>query len=159
MAIAVRADGGGSHQPPGPLAIPARRPRGRLERAAGGAGQPARARMSSLRNAMRRRHFFPSRRASILATAPIGPTRTPAFASSRASCPLRYGCRAARCAAQALAQAESEQFDSGLRAQRWRLAGEVREAYWQARLAATEQELAQRKVEEALRWQPMSRGE
>ena len=52
-----------------------------------------------------------------------------------------------RDAAQSLAQAESEQFDSGLRAQRWRLAGEVREAYWQARLAATELELAQRKVD------------
>jgi len=56
----------------------------------------------------------------------------------------------ARDAAEALAKAESEQFDSGLRAQRWRLAGEVREAYWQARLAATEQELAQRKVDEAI---------
>jgi len=55
-----------------------------------------------------------------------------------------------RNAAQVLAQAESEQFDSGLRAQRWRLAGEVREAYWQARLAATELELAQRKVDEAV---------
>lgn len=55
-----------------------------------------------------------------------------------------------RGAARALAQAEAEQFDSGLRAQRWRLAGEVREAYWQARLAATEQELAQRKVDEAV---------
>lgn len=55
-----------------------------------------------------------------------------------------------RAAAQSLAQAESEQFDSGLRAQRWRLAGEVREVYWQARLAATEQELGQRKVAEAV---------
>jgi outer membrane protein, heavy metal efflux system len=55
-----------------------------------------------------------------------------------------------RDAAQTLARAESEQFDSGLRAQRWRLAGEVREAYWQARLAATELELARRKVEEAV---------
>jgi len=55
-----------------------------------------------------------------------------------------------RNAAQVLAQAESEQFDSSLRAQRWRLAGEVREAYWQARLAATELELAQRKVDEAV---------
>lgn len=56
----------------------------------------------------------------------------------------------ARGAAQALARAESEQFDSGLRAQRWRLAGEVRDAYWQGRLAAIEMELAQRKVEEAV---------
>jgi len=55
-----------------------------------------------------------------------------------------------RDAAQALAQAESEQFYFGLRAQRWRLAGEVREAYWQARLAVTELELARRKVEEAV---------
>ena len=55
-----------------------------------------------------------------------------------------------RDAAQTLANAEAEQFDSGLRAQRWRLAGEVREAYWQARLAATEHELAQRKVDEAI---------
>ena len=55
-----------------------------------------------------------------------------------------------RDAAQVLAHAESGQFDSGLRAQRWRLAGDVREAYWQARLAATEQELAQRKVDEAV---------
>jgi cobalt-zinc-cadmium efflux system outer membrane protein len=55
-----------------------------------------------------------------------------------------------RDAAQALAQAETEQYDSNLRAQRWRLAGEVREAYWQARLAATELELARRKVEEAV---------
>jgi cobalt-zinc-cadmium efflux system outer membrane protein len=55
-----------------------------------------------------------------------------------------------RDAARILAHAESGQFDSGLRAQRWRLAGEVREAYWQARLAATEQELAQRKVDEAV---------
>lgn len=55
-----------------------------------------------------------------------------------------------RDAAQALVQAESAQFDSGLRAQRWRLAGEVREAYWQARLTAAEQELAQRKVDEAV---------
>lgn len=55
-----------------------------------------------------------------------------------------------RNAAQILAQAESDQFDSALRAQRWRLAGEVREAYWQARLAATELELALRKVDEAV---------
>ena len=55
-----------------------------------------------------------------------------------------------RNAAQAVARAETAQFDSGLRAQRWRLAGEVREAYWQARLAATEQDLAIRKVEEAV---------
>ena len=55
-----------------------------------------------------------------------------------------------RDAAQALAAAESEQFDAGLRAQRWRLAGEVRETYWQARLAATELELALRKVDEAV---------
>ena len=57
---------------------------------------------------------------------------------------------ATRGAAQALAKAESEQFGSTLRFQRWRLAGEVREAYWQARLVATEQELAQRKVSEAV---------
>lgn len=57
---------------------------------------------------------------------------------------------ATRGAAQTLAQAETEQFGSSLRSQRWRLAGEVREAYWQARLAITEQELAQRKVDEAL---------
>jgi outer membrane protein, heavy metal efflux system len=55
-----------------------------------------------------------------------------------------------RDSAQAVAQAEAEQFDSSLRAQRWRLAGEVRETYWQARLAATEQEVAQRKVDEAI---------
>jgi outer membrane protein, heavy metal efflux system len=55
-----------------------------------------------------------------------------------------------RDAAQALAQADSEQFDSGLRAQRWRLAGEVREAYWQARLAANELVVARRKVEESV---------
>lgn len=55
-----------------------------------------------------------------------------------------------RDAAQALATAESEQFDASLRAQRWRLAGEVRETYWQARLAATELELALRKVDEAI---------
>ena len=54
-----------------------------------------------------------------------------------------------RAAAQALALAESGQFDAGQRAQRWRLAGDVREAYWQARLAAAEQALAQRKVDEA----------
>ena len=55
-----------------------------------------------------------------------------------------------RDAAQALARAESAQFDSSLRAQRWRLAGEVREAYWQARLAATELDVARRKVDEAV---------
>lgn len=55
-----------------------------------------------------------------------------------------------RGAAQSVAQAETEQFSSILRAQRWRLAGEVREAYWQARLAATEQEVAQRKVGESV---------
>ena len=54
-----------------------------------------------------------------------------------------------RAAAQALALAESGQFDAAQQAQRWRLAGEVREAYWLARLAAAEQELAQRKVDEA----------
>ena len=54
-----------------------------------------------------------------------------------------------RAAAQALALAESGQFDARCSAQRWRLAGEVREAYWLARLAAAEQELAQRKVDEA----------
>ena len=57
---------------------------------------------------------------------------------------------ASRDGAQALAHAETEQFGSGLRAQRWRLAGEVREAYWQARLAANELVLARRKVEEAV---------
>jgi cobalt-zinc-cadmium efflux system outer membrane protein len=51
-----------------------------------------------------------------------------------------------RDAAQAVARAELEQFGSGLRTQRWRLAGEVREAYWQARLAATELDLARRKL-------------
>jgi outer membrane protein, heavy metal efflux system len=55
-----------------------------------------------------------------------------------------------RQSAQVLASAESEQFDAGLRAQRWRLAGEVREAYWQARLAANELGLARRKVDEAV---------
>lgn len=55
-----------------------------------------------------------------------------------------------RIAAQSVAQAETEQFSSNLRVQRWRLAGEVREAYWQARLAATEQEVAQRKVGESV---------
>jgi len=63
---------------------------------------------------------------------------------------LPIGLPAARDAAQTLAQAETEQFSSGLRAQRWRLAGELREAYWQARLAATEQDLAQRKVDESV---------
>jgi len=63
---------------------------------------------------------------------------------------LRLWTPGTRGAARTLAQAESEQFDSDLRAQRWRLAGEVREAFWQARLAATEQELAQRKVGEAV---------
>jgi len=55
-----------------------------------------------------------------------------------------------RAAAQALAAAESGQFDAGQQAQRWRLAGDVREAYWQARLALAEQEQAQRKVDEAM---------
>lgn len=53
-------------------------------------------------------------------------------------------------AARTLALAETEQFSAGQRLQRWRLAGEVREAYWQARLAVTERELAKRKVDEAL---------
>ena len=57
---------------------------------------------------------------------------------------------AARDAAQTLAQAETDQFGSGLRAQRWRLAGEVRETYWQARLTATELDVAQRKVDESV---------
>jgi cobalt-zinc-cadmium efflux system outer membrane protein len=39
---------------------------------------------------------------------------------------------------------------SSTQAQRWRLAGEVREAYWQARLAATELEVARRKVGESV---------
>lgn len=57
---------------------------------------------------------------------------------------------AARGAAQQVAQAETEQFGSTVRAQQWRLAGEVRETYWQARLAATEQDVAQRKVDESV---------
>ncbi len=55
-----------------------------------------------------------------------------------------------RGAAQSVAQAETDQFSSNLRAQRWRLAGELRESYWQARLATAEQEVAQRKVDEAV---------
>ena len=57
---------------------------------------------------------------------------------------------AARDAAQSLAQAETDQFSSSLRAQRWRLAGELRESYWQARLTATELDVAQRKVDESV---------
>jgi outer membrane protein, heavy metal efflux system len=57
---------------------------------------------------------------------------------------------AARDAAQTLAKAETDQFSSSLRAQRWRLAGEVRESYWQARLTATELDVAQRKVDESV---------
>lgn len=45
--------------------------------------------------------------------------------------------------------AEGGQLASGLSAAKWRIAGEVREAYWQTRLAEAELEVARRKVVEA----------
>ncbi len=49
----------------------------------------------------------------------------------------------------AIALAEREQYDSGLAAAKLKIAGEVRDAVWQARLADNELALARRKVAEA----------
>lgn len=49
----------------------------------------------------------------------------------------------------AIALAEREQYDSALAAAKLRVAGEVRDAYWQARLSENELTLARRKVDEA----------
>ena len=49
----------------------------------------------------------------------------------------------------AVVSAERDQYNSALAAAKLKTAGEVRETYWQARLAANEWALARRKVEEA----------
>jgi cobalt-zinc-cadmium efflux system outer membrane protein len=49
----------------------------------------------------------------------------------------------------AVVSAERDQYDTALAAAKLKIAGEVREAYWQARLAENELVLARRKVEEA----------
>ena len=49
----------------------------------------------------------------------------------------------------AVVEAEAVQFSSGSSAAKWRIAGEVREAYWQMRLADAELQLARRKATEA----------
>ena len=49
----------------------------------------------------------------------------------------------------AVVDAERSQFDTGVAAARLRIAGEVRDSYWQARLAESELALARRKAEEA----------
>jgi cobalt-zinc-cadmium efflux system outer membrane protein len=49
----------------------------------------------------------------------------------------------------AVVSAEHDQYDTALAAGKLKIAGDVREAYWQARLAENELALARRKVEEA----------
>ena len=49
----------------------------------------------------------------------------------------------------AIVNAERDQYDTGLTAAKLKIAGEVRDAYWQARLAENELALARRKVQEA----------
>ena len=49
----------------------------------------------------------------------------------------------------AIVNAERDQYDTGLTAAKLKIAGEVRDAYWQARLAENELALARRKAEEA----------
>ncbi len=53
---------------------------------------------------------------------------------------------AVREARSALAEREATVYEANLAAEKWRLAGEVREVYWQARLAASDLALAERKV-------------
>ena len=48
-----------------------------------------------------------------------------------------------------LVSTEQDQYDVGLATTKWRLAGEVREIYWQVRLADNDVALAQRRVEAA----------
>jgi outer membrane protein, heavy metal efflux system len=54
-----------------------------------------------------------------------------------------------RAADQALASAARNQWSGALQQAKWELAGEVREAYWNARLAEIERSVAQRKAEES----------
>ena len=49
----------------------------------------------------------------------------------------------------AIVNAERDQYDTGLTAAKLKIAGEVRDAYWQVRLAENELALARRKAEEA----------
>jgi len=49
----------------------------------------------------------------------------------------------------AVVEAEASQLSSAQSAAKWRIAGEVREAYWQMRLVDAELQLARRKVAEA----------
>jgi cobalt-zinc-cadmium efflux system outer membrane protein len=56
---------------------------------------------------------------------------------------------AARNARVTVADRESAQYDASALVEKWRLAGEVRETLWTARLAANELAVTQRKVEEA----------
>jgi cobalt-zinc-cadmium efflux system outer membrane protein len=49
----------------------------------------------------------------------------------------------------AVVDAERGQLEGTLAAAKWKIAGEVREAYWEARIAEVERALASRKVEEA----------
>ena len=49
----------------------------------------------------------------------------------------------------AIVNAERDQYDTGLTAAKLKIAGEVRDAYWQVRLAANELALARRKAQEA----------
>ena len=54
-----------------------------------------------------------------------------------------------RVARGALVTSESIQYEARTMAEKWRLAGEVREAYWQARIASADLLLAERKVADA----------
>jgi outer membrane protein, heavy metal efflux system len=56
---------------------------------------------------------------------------------------------ALRDARTTLAERETAVYEASFAAEKWRLAGEVREAYWQARFAAGELVLAERKVSNA----------
>ncbi len=56
---------------------------------------------------------------------------------------------AVRNARTALAENEAVAYDAQFSAEKWRLAGEVREAYWMVQIAATEATLAERKVTQA----------
>ena len=49
----------------------------------------------------------------------------------------------------AIVNAERDQYDTGLTAAKLKIAGDVRDAYWQAHLSETELALARRKAQEA----------
>ena len=113
-------------------------------------GPPARTRSSSARNGMRLKRSFPSRQASISTTAPINPIRMRAYASWKGLYRYRCGRRLPVTLRRRSPRRNPNSSAPVCARSVGVLPGKCARTYWQARLAATEQEVAQRKVDEAV---------